>query len=86
MIRNIFCKLTGYRFWYHTKLEYRINSKPIYRMTLSLGTSCPSGLADHRSIKKEEAPDLIKDIPKHMLKNGTVSFEPLCYIGFFKRK
>lgn len=86
MIRNIFCRLTGYRFCYRVKIEYRIDFKPVASMTMDLNVSSPRALTNHRSIKKMEAKKLIDALPKNLLQNGTVHFEPVCYIGFFKRK
>lgn len=86
MIRNIFCRLTGYSFCYRVKIEYRVDSKPVANMTMDLNVNSPRALTYHRLIKKMESKKLIDALPKHLLRNGTMHFEPVCYIGFFKRK
>lgn len=85
MIRKLFCRITGYRYHYRVRLEYRSKSaKTLASINMTMGTTSPRLANDHREVKKVLAPKLIKAVPRSVLCNGVVVFEPLAFIGLFR--
>ena len=85
MIRELFCRVTGYRYHYRVRLEYRSKGTKTLAFTdMTMATLSPRFVDRHREIKKALAPELIKDVPRSYLCNGVVVFEPLMFIGLFR--
>ena len=87
MIRELLCSITGYRYHYRVRLEYRGNNQRVLTsVTMTMFTTSPRFVNQHREAKKALAPDLIAATPKNNLCNGTVVFEPIFFIGLFRPK
>lgn len=85
MIRELFCRITGYRYHYRVRLEYRSKSaKTLASMNMTMGTTSSRFADRHREAKKVLAPELINAVPRSVLCNGVVVFEPLTFIGLFR--
>ena len=86
MLRELLCKLTGYRYHYRINLKYRTKDhRPLADVNLTMKTTSPKYLEDHREVKKALAHILMEDIPKRLLCNGEIVFEPTFYLGLFKK-
>jgi hypothetical protein len=80
-------KKFGYRHWYRFKLQYKDkDSQNLFYYTTSYGLKDVESILDHRSVKQTVPLHLVNGIPKHLLCNGKLELEPLCYLGFFKKK
>ena len=85
MIRELFCRITGYRYHYRVRLEYRSKStETLASINMTMVTTSSRFADRHREAKKVLAPELIKCIPRSTLCNGVVVFEPLMFIGLFR--
>lgn len=85
MIRELFCRITGYRYHYRVRLEYRSKSnKTLVSVNMTMVTTSSRFADHHREAKKVLAPELIKGVPRSALCNGVVVFEPLMFIGLFR--
>lgn len=85
MIRELFCRITGYRYHYWVRLEYRSKgSRTLASMNMTMVTTSSRFADRHREVKKVLAPELIKAVPRSVLCNGVVVFEPLTFIGLFR--
>ncbi|WGH49597.1 hypothetical protein [Alishewanella phage vB_AspM_Slicko01] len=87
MIRELFCRLTGYRYHYRINLKYRTKSNTaISDVTMTAVVTSPKFINEARLIKQNLAHILIDNTPKHSLCNGKIVLEPIMYIGFLKAK
>ena len=85
MIRELFCRLTGYRYHYRINLKYRTKDhRPLCEITMTMKITSPKYIDDHRAVKKQAGLLLMKRVPRHYLCNGEIIFEPVLYLGLFK--
>lgn len=85
MIRELFCRLSGYRYHYRINLKYRTKDRrPIADATLTVRVTSPKFMDEHRQLKIALSHKLLRHIPRHHLCNGELVAEPLMFIGLFK--
>jgi|GEM_PF-5935534 len=86
MFRELLCLATRQRYHYRARLEYRTpDNKILMTMTFTLLVNNPKHSDDHRKIKKDIGPELIEKITRHRLCNGHLVYEPIAYLGLFKK-
>ena len=80
-------KLLGTRYWYSVRFIYKDKyGQKIMDWTADVGLTQKKTILKAREIKKIQLPmHKIKGIPKKLLCNGNLFFEPVTYLGWFKR-
>jgi hypothetical protein len=81
-MHNILRKIFG---WHQYRIQIIYKSKSgqiVFTVTRTVGVSRRKFIDDHRKIKKELGPIYgTKGVQKHLLNNGTLIVEPVCYLG-----
>jgi hypothetical protein len=85
MLRRLISYTTGYRYNYRVELTYQDKyNKTLFSINMTLRLTSPKYFDSFREIKKVIAPDLVRYMPKHLLKNGNIRLEPVMYLGYIK--
>lgn len=85
MIDIIIVLLFGFH-RYRIKFIYKNNiGDVVFYCTGCVGVVRQSMIEDHRAMKVNHGPIYYTNgIPKHLLSNGTLEIEPICYLGRWK--
>lgn len=71
--------------WHRYRVEYMYKSRlglKVFEIRVTMSVRTQSIIDQHRSLKKELGPlHRVKGIEKKTLCNGTLTVEPVCYLG-----
>ena len=83
-MKNLF--QTKKRHWYEVRFIYKNDNRyPLFNFTQQVGLKKQSDILNDRLIKKLLVPIHKMDNVKHLLCNGILTTEIVCYLGYFKK-